>query len=150
MNKNRNSVLHLSLLVRITLVFANIAIFLGIVVAIFNYYQMKHMEERKNAIDAVNRFYNSDFLKSTAIIKSNIDHDSNEYIGANNLVFNTYYIISIIYQNNIADNEIIQKAIKNELEDFTKTEEFNKEPEGVEKQSILLMLSNINLKKQSK
>lgn len=162
MEESRKSWARLKFLVKITLVCANVAIFLGIGFGIFQYLQTERInddqvnrantfEKRKYSIEAINKFYNSDFLKSVAIIKSNnYDPKSKEYINASNLVFNTYYIISIIYLNEIADNKIIGKAIKNELELYTKSKDFNEEPAGIEKQNILQMLSDINPQKLSK
>jgi hypothetical protein len=134
--------------VRLTMLVANIAVVLGIIFAAVQYSYSKENNRRLFAIDAVNRFYNNEFLKSTAILNTpNIDLTSVEYIDASNCIFNTYYLIAIVYNKEIADNEIIGKAIKFELNRYVKTDSFKKKANKDVCNEILIMSNSITFNK---
>ena len=129
---------------------ANIAVALGIGFAVMEYTQSKENNKRLFAIDAVNRFYNNEFLKSTAIFNTPKNDTSSvesliKYIDASNCIFNTYYLIAIVYNKKMADNEIISKAIKFELEIYVNTESFKNQPNKDVCNEILDMYKSIKL-----
>lgn len=149
----------LELWVKITLIMANIAIVSGIVIALlqyteatnFNKEQIKSaelFEKRKNAIEAVNKVYNNDFIYSLAILKGNKTLKGNDMIKALNLVFNTYYVIAIVYNNNIADNQIIKKSIKQEVVEFVDSPIFMNSSISEAKNEIKKMVISINNNKE--
>jgi len=124
--------------INITLVMANLAIAFGIAGMVGDYIFALNMEsdraerelmldKRKYAVEAIARIYNSTFYVSTATIntKENIK-ESREFIDASNYVFNSYYNLSVIYNNNIADNKIIGESIKFILNKFINSELFKK------------------------
>lgn len=103
-------------------------------------------EKTKNAIEAVNKLYNPEFLKSTALIKTNFKKNSIEFIDASNYILNTYYIVSIVYNNGIADNFIIGKALKNELNIYVDSILNIGETDSLTLKSIIDMKNDINVK----
>jgi hypothetical protein len=145
--KGKSYEINLPWAVRLSTLTANIAMILGIVFAIFQYLQTKENNKRLFAIDAVNRFYNSEFLKSTAFINTpdNADTTSIQYIDASNCIFNTYYLIAIIYNGKMAENEIISKAIKFELDIYVKSRSFKKKSNTYVCKEILAMDESIKL-----
>ena len=147
------------ILVNTTLIVANLAIFFGIVYAKLNYDHSKEVsakqfanaelyEKRKNAIEAINKIYNSDFLDGFAKLKQTKNIDKKEISNAFNLVFNTYYFISVIYKSDIADNEIIKESIKRGLASFVTYDiyKYNKNENVIsakkEIDSLLIKLNN--------
>ena len=146
--RKRSIAITLPLMVRITLIAANIFVIFGIFFAALEYREIKDNNKRLLAIDAVNRFYNTDFFKSTAVYHSETDKSSNKYIDASNNLFSTYYYIAIVYEKNIADNEIISEAIKYELQRYVKDTSFlNREHKAI-RDKILEMNKSINSIKQ--
>jgi len=152
----------LELWVKITLIMANCAIFLGIGFAVIQYLHAVSQfsqaerfnteqreraitfEKTKNAIDAVNKVYNSEFINSLAKLKGTNTLKNNEVINALNLVFNTYSEIAIVYNNNIADNKIITGSIKKEVVKFVNLPIFINSYTDEEKSEINKMVNNIN------
>ena len=117
---------------------ANIATILAMIVAVFGIYfsvnqyieinafnktQMRTSEtreKRKNAIEAIDKIYNREFLdKLAAIYDDRLEDD--ERFKAFNLVFNTYYIVSVIFNDTIGDRSIIAKSIEYGIKEFTKS-----------------------------
>lgn len=140
--------------VNITLIFANLAIFIGIFLAISSYFldRDNYTQQREfairvdkvnNAMNAINRFYNPDFIKSCATIRTPELKDSTEYRDAENNVFNSYYVISLIYKSGIADSLIIGNAIVSELGYYINHEPFINIEECKEKTEIIEMYSSI-------
>ena len=145
----------LEYLAKITLISANIAMIIGIWIALAQYKNAKQFnesqiktselyEKRKNAIDAVNKVYNSEFLNNLAKLKGNKNLNNNEMINAFNLVLNTYSAIAIVYNNNIADNQIIQKSIEQEVVKFVDLNFFKDSLTDQEKSEIMLMVNSFN------
>lgn len=145
----------LELLVKITLIMANIAIVAGIIIALlqyneatkFNESQIKSaelFEKRKNGIEAVNKVYNNEFISSLAKLKGNKNLKNNEMINAWNLVFNTYFSIATVYNNNIADKEIIKRSIKQEIIEFVDLPAFKDSLKNYAENEIIKMVNNIN------
>ncbi|MCK9236244.1 MAG: hypothetical protein M0P09_08035, partial [Acholeplasmataceae bacterium] len=126
-------------------IFANIAVILGIGFAASQYSAIKENNYRIFAIDALNRFYNKEFYQSTAIVHTKeFDRNSIEYIDASNYLFNTYYLIAVVYENKIADNELISNGIKYELKRYVCTESFKNQPNKDVSALIKSMNSSIN------
>lgn len=102
---------------------ANIAVFIGIGFSVYQYTKTtnfnKNNEKRKNAIAAIDKIYNDDFLvKYDEIVNDRLEDD--QQIGkAFDLVFNTYYIVSVMYNDGIADKSIITKTIEKGIILFT-------------------------------
>lgn len=145
----------LEFLAKVTLIIANIAMVAGIWIALAQYKNAKESnesqiksaelyEKRKNAIDAVNKVYNSEFINNLAKLKGNRNLKNNEMINAFNLVFNTYSAIAIVYNNNIADNQIIKKSIEQEVVKFVDIPFFKNSLTDQEKNEIIIMVNSIN------
>lgn len=133
--------------VRLTIIMANIAVVIGIIFAIFQYNLIKKNNDRLFAIDALNRFYNMEFYRSTSIIHTEeYDKNSLAYIDASNYLFNTYFLIAVVYENEIADNDLIGSAIKYELERYVDTKSFENQPNKDVCKLIESMESSINSK----
>lgn len=148
----------LELLAKITLIIANIAMVLGIFIALVQYMNAKEFnenqiksaelyEKRKNAIDAVNKVYNSEFINNLAKLKGNKNLKNNEITNAFNLVFNTYSVIAIVYNNNIADNQIIKKSIEKEVVEFVNLPFFKNSLTEQEKNEIIMMVNSFKNRK---
>lgn len=103
-------------------------------------------EKTKNAIEAVNRVYNIDFLRSTSLVKTKHIKDTIKFIDATNHILNTYYVISIVYNSGIADNMIIGCAIKNELSIYVDSILKKDETDSLTLKSIIDMNDDIKLK----
>jgi len=162
---NSKRIYDLEKLVKKTTVWANIFIclqFVGIVFAIiaflitqkYNRDQMESAEKyekRKNAIEAVNKVYNNEFLSSFSKLKAwneernkrNNDFMNNEDINAWNLVFSTYYAIAIVYNNKIADTLIIKESIKKGISDFVDFPEFKDSTMSQAEKEIVKMNNSI-------
>lgn len=145
---NREIKITLPWAVRLTIVMANIAVIIGIIFAICQYNLIKNNNDRIFAIDALNRFYNMEFYRSTSIIHT-VEYDTNSiaYIDASNYLFNTYFLIAVVYENEIADNNLIGSAIKYELERYLDTKSFENQPNKDVCKLIESMESSINSKK---
>ncbi len=129
---------------------------LGIYIALNQYYINKDFneaqiksselyEKRKNSTEILNKVFNSEFINSFAILKgSNGLIDNNEKKKAKNLVFITYHAIAIVYNNNIADNQIIKKSIRNEILEFVNFTFFTNMPDSTAKSEIIKMANDIN------
>jgi hypothetical protein len=95
-------------------IIADLTVILGMIGIIFGaltYYQYKDSEKKKYAIEAINKVYNRDFLNcynKLNLTDSTIENMNEEKI----FVINTYYVIAVIYNNGIADKNIIKYAIK--------------------------------------
>jgi len=119
----------------------------GIIIALIQYNLSASSEKRERAIETINRTYNSEFLKSLTNLKGCEKIDNDGLNNDMNLVFNTYYIISIIYNNNIADNTIINKAIMSGVIDFIGLDVYrDKKGWDLEKAEIEKMTDNTNSK----
>ncbi|MBA4320678.1 MAG: hypothetical protein C0412_19975 [Flavobacterium sp.] len=122
----------IDILLKKTQIWANIVIclqFAGILIAFFGLYEAhkyntdqieraEKYERRKNAIEAVNKVFNSEFINNLSKLDEKSSLNKNETVNALNLVFNTYSIIAIVYNNEIADNKIIQEAVQKEVVKF--------------------------------
>ncbi|MHB1687901.1 MAG: hypothetical protein ACYCVH_11055 [Ignavibacteriaceae bacterium] len=107
----------------------------------------KKFEKRKNAIDLLNKVYNSEFLNSFSILKRDINatHLSREDVNAWNLVFSTYYLIAVAYNSKIADSLIIEKSVKQGIKDFVNLEIYRNDTTIVSaKNEIDSMLTSMN------
>jgi len=115
---------------------ANIATILGILVSVTYYLYItdfnREQEKRKNAIEAIGKIYNNEFLNKYAIIFDSEVRSKDEQINAFYYVLNTYYIISIIYNNNIGDRLIITKAIEQGIQAFTSSLVYKQEKHNIE------------------
>lgn len=145
----------LKLWVKRTSVVANLAIVAGIIIGICQYREFKNnnkeqfnsadrFEKRKNAIEAINKIYNSEFINSLAMLKGNPDLRNNDMTRALNLVFNTYSVIAIVYNNNIADNKIIKESIEQEVGTFVGLNFYKESFTEEEKRALEKMVDCIN------
>lgn len=122
----------IELWVKRTTIIANVVIFLqviAIIVAVCGYRSaeknnnlqietsQKH-EFTKNAIEVVNKIYNSEFLLSYGKLSHAIKIDNEELKSAFILVLNTYNLVAIVYNSKIADTILIMKSIKNGIMGF--------------------------------
>lgn len=122
----------LEIIVKKTQILANIFICLQIVligIALFQYFEAKKFnknqieistksESTKNAIEAINKIYNSEFLNSFAKLDKNSvlnDKTRNDFI----IILNNYYIVAVVYNSGIADTNLIGESIKNGIIAFT-------------------------------
>ena len=147
----------LEFMVKITLILGNSAIFLGIGFATIQYFHSVNQynqterfnnaqivfEKTKNTFEVINKVNDSEFLNSLAKIKKTKSLNNNDIINSLNLVFNTYSLIAIVYNNNIADNKIIARSIKQELISFVKLPLFIKTYTDEDKSEIIQMVNNI-------
>lgn len=102
--------------------FANIAIIAGLSYSFIQYKQIESNNKVQNSINVLNRVNNPDFIKSMTILFSEGEStNSDKYTDAKNYVLYTYYVIAIIYNSDIANNEIIGSTIKYDLEKYRKT-----------------------------
>jgi len=145
----------LELWVKRTLVMANVAIFLGIIFAVVQYFQAEgisndqketaeNLEKRKNAIEVVNKVYNSEFINSYAKLKGNKTLNNIEMTNASNLVFNTYYAVAIVYNNDIADNKIIRESIMQGILEYVDFPVYKNKRESAAKKGIDQMVNSFN------
>lgn len=132
---------------KIIVLIANVAIIASVVYAIIQYEANKDHSKISFTLETINKFYNKEFYQSTALITSKeADTATVEYIDASNLVFNSYYLISILYFENIGDNEIITRAIKNDLKIYIESKSFKWQMNQQVKDEIIKMNKIMNLK----
>jgi hypothetical protein len=126
---------------------ANIAIIGGLIYSYKQYNQIESNNKIQNSIDAVNRVNNIKFIESlTLLVTIDTDTTANEYIDAKNYVLSTYYVVAIIYNSNIANNEIIGKALKFDLDNYVESNTFQSVKNNEVRSAIKEMSNNINLK----
>lgn len=126
---------------------ANIAIIGGLIYSYMQYNQIESNNKIQNSIDAVNRVNNIKFIESlTLLVTIDTDTTANEYIDAKNYVLSTYYVVAIIYNSNIANNEIIGKALKFDLDNYIESNTFQSVKNNEVRNAIKEMSNNINLK----
>lgn len=130
----------LELLLKRTQVWANVFICLQImliIIALFQYkdakdynrnqiesakkneFIAKENELSKNAIEAINKIYNIEFLTSFAKLDKKSDLTIEETRKAFIIVLNNYYIVSVVYNSGIANNNLIEESIKSGIKTFT-------------------------------
>jgi len=144
---NKKVVITLPWTARITMVLANFAIVSSVFYAAWQYETAKKHNKLLFTIDTINRFYNKDFFKSTSLIHTlhyQSDTNTEEFIDAANYVFNNYYLISIVFHENIANNDIIEKAVKNELEIYLKSNSFKRQKNKYVRSEIIRMHEIMN------
>lgn len=127
--------------------FANLAIIAGLSYSLIQYKHIKSNDKVQNSINVLNRVNNPDFIESMTILFSEGESiNSDKYTDAKNYVLCTYYVIAIIYNSDIANNEIIGSAIKYDLEKYLGTSAYEnfKNPEA--KNTIENMRNSINSK----
>ncbi|GEM_PF-3578649 len=73
----------------------------------------------KNAIEAINRIFNNEFLNSFAKLHKNSSLIDEETRNAFNIVLNQYYIVAVIYKSEMADNNLIEESIRDGIKTFT-------------------------------
>jgi len=120
---------------------ANIFTFIGVLVAVIYYLYTtdfnREQEKRKNAIEAIGKIYSNDFINKYSTIIALKRLEFNDQIEAFNLVFNSYYVVSVIYNNNIGDKEIITKAIEHGIKEFTLSTVYQNTKDDLDKNSIV-------------
>lgn len=79
----------------------------------------KENELSKNAIEAINRIYNTEFLNNFAKLDKKSTLINEETRNAFLIVLNNYYIVSVIYNSGIANNNLIEESIKSGIKTFT-------------------------------
>ena len=104
-------------------IFSNILVVTGIFITYLTYKYTTNLnreqEKRKYTIEAIYKIYNEDFIKKFAIV-SECDFGKKDTLDeAFNVVFNTYHILSVMYNYEIGDTLIINKAIKSGIYEFT-------------------------------
>lgn len=138
---------------------ANIAVIIGLIIAYYEYKSTdkreREMEQRRYAVEAMSNFSSFQFLKSLSIlsIEDTISNPiSTDFIDAANYVFNSYYHLSVIYNNNLADTSIIAESMKMKLQAFVDSDLYNNgfptyKWDSISTESIKRMVDNINKKK---
>jgi hypothetical protein len=103
-------------------------------------------ELSKNAIEAINKIYNNEFLSSFAKLDNNstlTEETRDDFI----IVLNNYYIVAVVYNSGIANNKLIEESIKNGILQFTSYKIYtNINNENLESAKIAIdkMISNFN------
>jgi hypothetical protein len=138
---------------------ANFAVIIGLIIAYYEYKSTdereREMEQRRYAVEAMSDFSSFQFLKSLSIlsIEDTITIPiTTDFIDAANYVFNSYYHLSVIYNNNLADNSIIAESMKIKLQAFVDSDLFKNgfpkyDWDSISTESIKKMVDNINKKK---
>lgn len=106
-------------------------------------------ELSKNAIEAINKIYNNEFLSSFAKLDKNSTFTDEETRNAFIIVLNNYYFVAVVYNSGIANNKLIEESIKNGILKFTSYKLYkNIKDENLEsaKKAIAKMTSNFNSK----
>jgi len=116
---------------------ANILVLIGISFSVYQFTKTtnfnEQIEKRKNAIAAIDKIYSDDFLDKYDEIINNRLENEDQIDKAFDLVFNTYYIISVMYNDGIVDKSIIIKAIGKSILRFTSISiYYDKEKEATE------------------
>lgn len=111
---------------------ANIIIIIqvfSVIIALYSFYNTNNFNKRqiivaessektKNAIEAINKIYNTEFLRNYDKIDSTSTIKDEETRISYYHVLNTYYILSVVYNSKIADSLMMYKAIKDGIMAF--------------------------------
>lgn len=128
--------------------FADLAIIAGLSYSFIQYKHIESNDKVQNSINVLNRVNNPDFIESMTILFSEGESiNSDKYIDAKNYVLYTYYVIAIIYNSDIANNEIVGSAIKYDLEHYLRTDAYKNIKNIEAKETIQNLSDNIKLKK---
>jgi hypothetical protein len=136
-NKNYSK---LELMLKRTQILANIFICLQIILIIialiqyneakkFNRHQIESNQKNeliattnelsKNAIEAINKIYNNEFLSCFAKLDKNSTLTDEATRHNFIIVLNNYYFVAVVYNSGIANNKLIEESIKNGILKFT-------------------------------
>lgn len=149
-----------------TQIFANViviiqvfSVFIAIAALIFSICSSKKLEKQtqiidknKYAVEAVKNIYNEAFLKNYLTFFDD-PTTSEEKRQPFFVLLNTYYLTAIIYNSNIANNEIIEKAVEQGIQSFqgskyyksiSKKEDFSKIINEID--SMTNTFKNFNIK----
>jgi hypothetical protein len=109
----------------------------------------KDQEKRDNAIELINKVYNSEFLISLTELKScaSNNNENRKLTDAENLVSSTYLCVAIFYNANLADRTIIEKAFKPGVCYFVGSRFYHKNSKSYANDEIEKMISCMNSKK---
>ena len=107
---------------------ANLVITVGILISIATFLSnkaqadsSKKLDKMKNTLELIFKIYDNDFINKYATIIALDSLENNEQIEDFNILFNNYYIISVIYNSNNADEAIITKTIGEGVKTFTES-----------------------------
>ncbi|MFA5432550.1 MAG: hypothetical protein WC319_06710 [Candidatus Paceibacterota bacterium] len=158
----------LELMVKRTQILANIFVCMQIIliiIALIQYNEAKkfnkHQIERdqkneliasanelsKNAIEAINKIYNKEFLSSFSKLDRNSTLTDERTRDAFIFVLNNYYIVAVVYNSGIANNDLIEESIKIGILQFTSYKVYtSNKDEKLESAKIAIdkMISNFN------
>jgi hypothetical protein len=125
---------------------ANLAIIIGLSYSFIEYKEIESNNKVQNSINVLNRINDSKFIVSlTVLFAEGEDTNSDKYTDAKNYVLVTYYVIAVIYNSDIANNEIIGSAIKHDLKQYLESEAFEKVKNKEAKNKIENMFNSINI-----
>lgn len=120
----------------ITTIIANLAVLIGIIFALIQIVQSKHIERTRIAIEAVNKVRSNDFLKAYKRLKIAYSKNTEEdpaIIDDLNYVMNIYDNIAVLYIFNIADRNIIKNSIYPATEEIAAMSNFFSYPREYKK-----------------
>jgi|SRR5579885_398448 len=114
--------------------FANVAVVVGIMFALYQIKQAELTERRRVAIEAVGQVRSAEFLKDYRMLKAAYsskhvkEEDKDALIDSLNHVMNVYDNVAILYISDVADRCIIKNSIQSGAQEVSQMSKFFEYP----------------------